>query len=408
MGSSGGRTAAIAELSLWVVGAALIAGAAGVRVPIELPSSSTTAAPTPTPGAVAAVSASPSPTATLAPSPTPVPTLSPIVRKLQAILARKDFQFQATGTGTQSALADNLSVDLTMSGSVGYKGGDEADATKMTSNGTTVADDTVYAGSFAYERINGGPWIKKPRKSSDTAMWRILLSPSRMFVETGVETRNGSELHRLEVADPAALGAEFDGVGTLTDAHVTAVFWTKDDGTPVVLRMEGTWTQPVSGITAKVTTVQEFTITRLSGVTIATPKNPWQSIVDGVAAIEFGVPPDWRKSEANQSIGATTYQGASGAILYLTFDAAGMTLDQATDAVVAAAADPPGSRKATTVAGAPAILVGFHRAKQKDYLLEAVVLHGGKAYEIGFLGSGSDAATDALAAQILGTLAFTK
>jgi hypothetical protein len=278
----------------------------------------------------------------------------------------------------------------------------------MTSKGTTVPYDSVYSGSFAYERVNGGPWIKKPRKNSDTAIWRILLSPSRLFVETGVETKNGSELHRLEVADPAALSAEFDDIGTLTDAHMTAVFWTRADGTPAVIRMEGTWTQPVNGIEAKVTTAQEFVLTKLSGVAITAPKNAWQSIVDGINAIEFGVPPDWAKSAANQSIGATTYQGASGEILYLTFDAAGMTLDQATDAVVAAAVDPAGARKATTVAGEPATLVGFHRAKQKDYIVEAVVLHGGKAYEIGFLGSGSDAATDALASQILDTLSFTR
>jgi len=406
---AGDLVATVAEFGLWVTAAALIASAAGMRLPYDVLASSAA-----TPGAVPVLSGTPDasatqlPTPSLAPTPTPVPTLSPLVRKFQAYLARKDFQFQATGTGTQSASGDNFSVDLTLAGSVSYKAGDESDVTKITSNGNTVPSDSVYAGSFAYERSNGGPWIKKPRKTSDTANWRIFLSPARLFVDTGVETKNGTALHRLEVADPAALSAEVDAIGTVTDSRVTIVFWTKADGTPVVMRMEATWNQQVNGVAAKVTSFNEFVFTKLSGVTIATPSNPWQWIVDGAAAITFGVPSNWSLTETNKSIGATTYEGASGAILYLTFDANGMTQDQAVAAVVAASPDPIQGRTATTVAGQPATQLAFHRAKQKDYMVEMVVVHGGKVYEVGFLGSGKDAATDALAAQILGTFTFTK
>jgi hypothetical protein len=405
---AGDFVAKVAELGLWVTAAALIANAAGMRLPYDVLAASATPAAVPVLSGTPDTSANPLASPSLAAPPTPAPTLSPLVRKFQAFLAKKDFQFQATGTGTQSAVGDGLSVNLTHTGSLSYKAGDESDVTKTTQAGSTVPSDSVYAGAFAYERVNGGPWVKKPRKPSDTADWRIFLSPTRLLVDSRVETKNGAALHRLEVADPAALNAEVDAIGTVTDANVTLIFWTKADGTPVVMRMEATWSQDVGGVPAKVATSEEFVFTKLAGVSIAAPANPWQWIVDDASAVAFGVPPGWSKTDTNKSIGATTYEGASGAILYLTFDANGMTLEQAAAAVTAANPDKVQARTTPTVAGQPAIQLTYHRTKQNDYLVEAVFVHGGKVYEIGFLGSGKDAATNALAAQILGTLEFTK
>ncbi|MGD0019898.1 MAG: hypothetical protein ABSD62_11640 [Candidatus Limnocylindrales bacterium] len=410
MSSAGDRIAAVGEFGLWVTAAVLIAGAAGMRLPADLLASSKPS-PTPTVSVVAVASGSPAASASLAPSPSPTsaPTLSPLVGKLQAYLARKDFQFQATGTGSQSATGTNLSVDFTLSGSLSYRAGDESDTTKMTSQGKTVAYDNVYTGSFAYERSNGGPWIKKPRQPSDTAEWRIFLSSSRLFVDTGVETKNGRALHRLEVADSAALSTEVDAIGTVSGARVTMVFWTKDDGTPVVFRMEGTWDEQVNGVQAHVTTAQEFVFSKSSGVTITAPSNPWQWIVDGIARVAFGAPSDWSESDVNKTIGATTYAGASGQIVYVTQDAAGMTLDQTVAAVIGSFHDPAEGRMATTVGGEPAAHFGVHRSAQKDYVSETVVIHAGKIYAFSFFGiKGKDAATDAMAAQILATLTFTK
>lgn len=407
MSSTGDRVASIGELGLWVTGAVLIASAAGMRLPANLIASSS-ASPTPQPTAVASESASASASLAPTPTPTPAPTLSPLVRKFQAYLARRDFQFQATQTGSQSVSGANLSLELRTTGSMSYKAGDASETTKTTVQEKLLTTDKVYAGSYTYQRINDGPWVKKPRQHSDIVSWGMLFSSSRLFVDTGVETKNGSALHRLEVADPNAFSAELDTLGTITDAHVTLVFWTKDDGTPAAFRMEGTWDQPVNGAPAHVTSAQEVSFTKLSGVTITTPKNPWQWIVDDTTSIAFGVPTDWSKTDTNKAIGATTYEGPSGAILYLTFAANGLTLDQAVAAVLAASKDPAGAQVAMTVGGEPATRFGLHRSKQKDYLVEVVALHGGEVYEIAFLGSGKDTATDALAVQILATLEFTK
>jgi hypothetical protein len=410
MSTAGNRIAAIAELGLWVTAAALIASAAGMRLPAGILAYST-----PTPAAVAVPSGSPGATATSTPTPSPTPspsaapTLSPLVSEFQAYLARKGFQFQATGTGTQSAVGTNLSMDVTLSGSMSYRAGDESDSTNMTSQGKTIADDTVYAGSYAYERSNGGPWIRKPRKASDdNAESGVFFSPSRLFVDAGVETKDGAALHRLEVADPDALGAELDAIGIVSNAHVTLTFWTKDDGTPVVFRVEGTWDEPVDGVQAHVTTAQEFVLTKLSGVTITPPKNPWQWIADDTDGIAFGAPSNWSKSDVNKSISGTTYLGPTGEIVCVNGDAGSETLAQAVDGAIAGFADPAEDRTATTVGGEPATHFGVHRSKQKDYASVAVVLHGERGYEFLVFGAkGQDAATDAMAAQILATLEFT-
>lgn len=407
MSSAGDKVAAVAEVGLWVAAAALIAGAVGMRLPGGLLASST-ATPGTSAVAIASPGASPTPTLTssLAPTPSPAPTLSPLVRKFQAYLARKDFQFQATGTGSQSAVGVNLSVDLALTGSMAYKAGDEWDTTKMTSNGQTMTDDTTYAGSNKFERMNGGPWIKKPRKATDS---RILFSPTRLFVDTGVETKNGTALHRLEVADPAALSAEIDALGIVTNSHLMLVFWTRADGTPAVFQMEGTWTQAVNGVQASVTTTEEFAFTKWAGVTISPPKSPWQWIVDGTDGIAFGLPSGWSKSNANNTLGLTEYVTASGQFDYKTYDAAGLTLELLVDGVIASAGDPVVGRAATSVGGQPAIRFGVHRATQKDYQVQTLAIYQGRVYQfLSFGPAGKDAATDAMAAQILATLEFTK
>ena len=411
MSATGDRIAVVAEFGLWVTGAALIASAAGMRLPpVSLPPNLIPApAPTHAPVDVIGLKVSPSPgsSATLEPSATAAPTISPVVQGLAARLASKDFQFKAAGTATESFVAENSSVDIAATGSFSYKAGDEAESTKMTSGGKTMSYDNVYGANNAYVRKNGGPWVKKPRQASDTAMWQIMLAPGRRFVDVGVETKNGARLHRLVAADPVALSSEIDslepGVGA---SHVNLTFWTRDDGTPVVFRLEGTWDQTVAGLKAHVTAAHEFVISNLSGVTIAPPAGAWQWIVDSIG-IGFGVPPGWARTNVNSAVGWTTYGNATATIGYVTDEAGGRTFNQAVDFVEESLADPAQNRTETTVGGEPAARFGIHRSKQKDYVSETVVVHNGKIYQFVFFAAGKDSVADALASQILATLEFT-
>ena len=86
-----------------------------------------------------------------------------------------------------------------------------------------------------------------------------------------------------------------------------------------------------------------------------------------------------------------------------------MTLELLVDGVIASAGDPVVGRAATSVGGQPAIRFGVHRATQKDYQVQTLAIYQGRVYQfLSFGPAGKDAATDAMAAQILATLEFTK
>ena len=92
------------------------------------------------------------------------------------------------------------------------------------------------------------------------------------FVDKGVETRAGAQLHRLEIADVNAFSkAMLNTSDSATGAQLKYTVWVTDEGTPVDFKIEG-WEQAlVSGVSTKVTTVEEFLVTATSGVTIAAP-----------------------------------------------------------------------------------------------------------------------------------------
>jgi hypothetical protein len=401
--------ASVAEFSLWVAAAALIAGAAGMRLPAGLLAPSTPAPMASVPGGPGPLAAaSPSAVPTLAPAPTPVPTLSPLVARFQANLARKDFQFQATGTESLSYASAGQSQDVVAAISINYKAGDEADTSKLTAAGQTSVRDSVNTGTHDYERVNGGPWIDKPRPKTDRASSLAMFSPKRLFVDTGVETKNDKRLHRLEAADPGGFSAEMATLQSATDVHLTLTFWTNDAGVPAAFRMDGTLQISVRGVEIRETIAQELTFNKLSGVSIAAPKKPWKWIVDGLDAFAFGLPSNWKSSGVNRLLGLTTYTDATHYTFGYVTDSAGLnSLDTAANQIITQVAEPVEGRKATTVAGQPAVQFGVHRTKQKDYLSETVVLCGGKVYQFVFLGAAGDAAIEAMAAQILGTIAFT-
>jgi hypothetical protein len=409
MRTTRGPLATVAEIGLWLTAAVLVAAAVGMHLPSGLLSSASPAASgAATPSVGFGALSTPTLQPSLAPRPSAAATLSPLAARLQARLAAKTFEFQATGTGSESATGEGLALDFTLTGSLSYRAGDEADTTKLTAQGQTVANDSVYAGSFAYERSNGGPWVKKPRKAyDDDADWRIFLSPKRLFVDTGVETKNGASLHRLEVADPAALGSDLDATGLVSNARATVVFWVKADGTPVVLRVEGTWDQPLDGVQAHVTIAEEFVLTRLSGVAITPPKNPWRWVVDAANKLAFGLPPDWKASDVNRLIGLTTYADAAYTFGYRQ-DNVLLSLSAAATQVEAGFVDPVVGQPATTVGGQAAVQFGVHRSKQKDYASVTVVMYSGRCYQFIVLGSvGHEVATDSMARQVLATVELT-
>ena len=226
------------------------------------------------------------PCRTLAPTPTPAPTLSPLVAKFQALPGQEGLPVPGHRDGVRSSYtsaSQSLDVAVTIRSIQGGRRGrhDQADDR----NGKTATYDNVNTGSHGYERLNGGPWIDKAsRRSTDT---RQLADPCSRRLDCSstpdVETKNGQELHRLEVADLRRLQLrDRDSWRTSTEAHLTLTFWVKaDTGAPVAFRVDGTLEISMKGVATRHDPGRgAHRLGKLSGVAIAAPKNPWKWVVD--------------------------------------------------------------------------------------------------------------------------------
>jgi hypothetical protein len=264
----GGATAIAAEAALWISGAALIASAAGMHWSVPDVGGLTGAAPS------ASASASPSPSpAVQSLSPGASPTISPIVQKYQAYVARPDYQFKAKYVVTETAAVNGLPYEFYVTGTMFYKGGDYTQTQRVAVNGTVTTYDDVYVGSSAYESKNSGAWTRSDRSANDIASAKLQYAPSMLFVDKGVETKNGAQLHRLEVADPVAYSkamVKASSSGT-TDAQMTCTVWVGDDGIPAAVRIEGWETGPINKVSTKVTATMEFRLIPYAVPAISAP-----------------------------------------------------------------------------------------------------------------------------------------
>lgn len=272
MSKLGGATAFVAEAGLWVAGAALIASAAGMHWKVDtsminlngLTSAQSSSGP----------SAGGAPTfafRTLAPG--AVPTASPLVAKYQAYVARADYQIVAKYTNIQTGVIDGKQREMRVSGTAAYQGGNHSDFSRVTQDGAVITDDVIALGGFKYESINGAAWTKTARTASDAASDRLIFAPAALFLDSGVETKNGLPLHRLDIADPVAFSTALVKTSTsgLTGAQATYTTWVDDAGVPAAIRVEGVFQGPIGSTSTSVTIVQEFRIIATSGVSITAP-----------------------------------------------------------------------------------------------------------------------------------------
>jgi hypothetical protein len=273
----GGVIAFSAEAGIWIAGAALIASAAGMHWSVDLPVVNLSALTGSSPSAAASGSqaASASASASVAvksPIPGASPTMSPIVGKYLAVVARPDFQFKGKYTSSTTFTLSGTAYDDSQTGTMSYKAGDATDSRTETINGSVTTYGYVYLGPTQYKSTNGAAWIKSARPASDIASNKLLFTPSMPLVDKGVETKNGAQLHRLEIADPDAFSTAMlktsDGA---TAAQLKYTVWVADDGTPADFKIEGWMQMLVSGVSTKATTVEEFLVTATSGVTITAP-----------------------------------------------------------------------------------------------------------------------------------------
>jgi hypothetical protein len=248
----GSISAFAAEAALWVAGAALIAGAAGMHWSVSLP-------------AVDFL-----PAASASPPPSPAVSTLPVVR-FKAFLSKPTLQFTARLDQTLTISGASIQIQETTTGTVAYRSGDANSSLTNKILGVTETEDEVSLGKTTYTREDGGKWTKRDRVPADTAGTPEMLSPAQTFNVAGLETKNGVRLHRIETADTSALNAALQAGGTGTHYKLTLVFWVADDGTPAAIEVAGTYQDTVNEAPVTVTVDEQWTITATSGVTITAP-----------------------------------------------------------------------------------------------------------------------------------------
>jgi hypothetical protein len=99
------------------------------------------------------------------------------------------------------------------------------------------------------------------------------MSTAVAFVDKGPESKNGAQLHRLELVDQSTFNSYMQkSLGSDTRASsFTFTVWVNDDGTPADMLAQGSVTATASGKKLNATMTEEFRIFALSGVGISAP-----------------------------------------------------------------------------------------------------------------------------------------
>jgi hypothetical protein len=261
-------TVLAAEAALWITGAALIAGAAGMQWSVDLPIDTNLVLTGPTPYVAPTAGPSASPAGpSLAPGASP--TISPVVQAFQAFVSRADYGIKAKWTEVSTSTTGSKGA-LTENGTIYFKGGDHSSSSRQSQDGAVSTFDEVAVGGDSYSSVNGASWAKLTRSAEDRDYYMLLFAPTIVMADQGVETKNGAQLHRLEPADSTAFGRAYLKLAqSAIDAFWTYQIWVHDDGSPAAISLTG-WT--VSTDSAKYTFDYEYRIIATSGVTITAPK----------------------------------------------------------------------------------------------------------------------------------------
>jgi hypothetical protein len=99
-----------------------------------------------------------------------------------------------------------------------------------------------------------------------------MFAPKAVFLDDGLESKNGLQLHRLDIADPVAYStAMVKASSGVTAAELTYTVWVDDNGVPAAINLGGTVTGKISGVSTTTKIADDFRVIATSGVTITAP-----------------------------------------------------------------------------------------------------------------------------------------
>jgi hypothetical protein len=264
--SKHGITAFAAEAALWVTGAALIAGAAGMHWSVNLPTIDLLTPKTPDPALVATAS----PIAS-GPVVTVPPANQTVVQKLKAFLDNPGLQLEFTMHVSMEIAASGRTVDAVETDTVDYNAGAASRVAEGgLVGGTHTSSSQVTIGDTVYYRTGSLPWATM-RRSTDYLLPITLHWENRVFVDKGVEKMSGRQLHRIEATDAAELSADYQKASGFSNVKMALVYWADNNGLPVIFDLSGSYTTVVNGVTENVKMNEASTVVKTKDVVIESP-----------------------------------------------------------------------------------------------------------------------------------------
>ena len=309
---------------LGLVTLAAMVAACGSTGPTPAPSATAPSASDATPAVTASpkpTAATPTPSATEAPSPSPsaaADVADAFNKTLADPLWSPHITVKAVSTIGAATVAITGTIDVNLGTShsvVTYGQGRAADT-----------QETIANGSIKYTRQYGA-WFK----STDTNSGSLgsLITGSKGFTDSGVEARNGQQLHHMVLPVGTVVPTDSLAVpGRATAVQAAIEGWADGEGNPVVIAVTASWSQPAKSGTVPVTIAMELGIDG-AAATISTPTEDdlWAWKTSSVNHYLIAYPSTWeyRKGSAKK---ADYFYGYDGSFLGVTrYKAQGLSLN---------------------------------------------------------------------------------
>ena len=233
-------------------------------------------------------------------SPGPTPAATPradAAKPFLSILTSDTFAARA-------AISGELTLGPTaypIAGTFEVHGADNRQALTVSIPGAMQTSESVRVGGVSYVR-RGGLWFETPAAGAGAGSGDLASAFRTMLdvTDTGSELKDGRELHHLVPRSGTSI--PLSAIGTKDpagDGVVSIEFYVEDDGTPVVMVIDATWTQ-VDGTTrqpASMTIEYRFSDVG-SSIAIGAPEQVWSTFTSKRFGYTMAYPADW---DAQQS-----------------------------------------------------------------------------------------------------------
>ena len=395
------RTRSSGRLAVLALAALFVAAACGSTAPASPAGSAGTASSSAPTSSGPTAPAAAAPTSTAGSSPAGGSTApggggsADVVAPFLATISEPGFAASSTVTGSLVVAGATSPV----AGTYDLDGSDYGRSLTIGA-GTKVAPESLTVASNAAYRASGdGPWFEASFPAAGTDLGSFLRTVKRVE-ETGVETKNGRQLHHLVASGvtlpPAILGLSDPSISGPTG---TVEFWVSDDGKPQVVAATVAWTQKIGKDPAAAASLAvEFALSNVGGsVGVTAPDRIWKPMKSSRFKYALAYPTDWELKKASSAKKLDRFIGPEYAtVVGSSYKTLGLSLNEWIKIYLKYAPKVSGvkgfktqSNKAATLGGARARRLEFKEKYKGDneYWIDVLAVHGGKIYEVGYVSS---------------------